>query len=82
MHTAGSIRVDNLSNLELWPAIISNFLAVLGVCLGVFLVFHGLKRINDQKHSGVKLAMLGILAATIGLAMPEIINGLLHAARN
>ena len=88
VNTSGTVRVNNLANLEALLNIFANLFELLGLLGGATLLLHsalsskGLTAIPGLKMSRVKVALFGITMIVIGLAFPGVINWLVASARD
>lgn len=88
INTAGTVRVNNMANLEAMLNIMANGIEILGLLLGgalaskaIFAMAQGSpKETNGLPHSA-RLAY-GILAIAGGLAVPGMVNWLVASARD
>jgi hypothetical protein len=89
VNTAGTVRVNNLANLEALLNIIANLAEMAGMTVGLIIIVHGLLIREDaclfslpvQMSSGVRVA-LGVAILLAGLAIPGTINWFVASARD
>ena len=90
VNTAGTVRVNNLANLEALLNIISNMAELAGVLVGGILVLHGIVirqsvtsflGIRAKLSPGVRIT-LGILVVGIALMVPGLVNWFVASARD
>jgi len=79
VNTAGTVRVNNLANLEAMLNIIANCGEVGGVAWGLYLLGRALKG-NPTKR--LRNLNLGCWMMILGLALPGTINWLVASARD
>lgn len=84
VNTAGSIRVNNLANLEALCNILANAGELIGIALGAFnIIFGALGRPSRLfKITPLKRMLLGCCAILVGLAIPGSINWFIASARD
>jgi hypothetical protein len=91
VNTAGTVRVNNLANLEALLNIIANLGEIVGMLAGALLVLHGFARAENLVfellgHEIVigpgKRMTLGALLIIGGLAVPGTINWFVASARD
>ena len=86
--TAGTVRVNNLANLEAMLNIIANLFEILGLVGGIMLGVQGfmsksvLKIGEDVELGPGGKILMGIMIAAIGLSVPGIINWFVASARD
>ncbi|MBX9941985.1 MAG: hypothetical protein K2Y32_22150, partial [Candidatus Obscuribacterales bacterium] len=88
VNTAGTVRVNNMANLEAMLNIMANGIEILGLLLGaalackaIFAMAQGAPKENDGLPHSARLAY-GILAIAGGLAVPGMVNWLVASARD
>jgi hypothetical protein len=91
VNTAGTVRVNNLANLEALLNIFANLGEIVGLLAGALLVLHGFARAENLEFEllgheivigpGKRMA-LGALIITCGLAVPGLINWFVASARD
>src|SRR5271167_3106432 len=74
VNTAGTVRVNNLANLEALLNVIANLVEIVGLGSGLFLTITGIS--SKTKESCVRRTAIGIAVALVGLATPGCINWL------
>lgn len=84
INTAGTVRVNNLANLEAIVNILANCGEILGIGLGIFnVVFGALGKPSRLLHlSPMKRIIVGLCCALVGMAIPGSINWLVASARD
>lgn len=88
VNTAGTVRVNNLANLEALLNIIANLGEILCLLGGIAMAIQGfasksvLKLGEDIELGPGGKVVLGILIATIGISIPGIINWFVASARD
>ena len=88
VNTAGTVRVNNLANLEALLNILANGSEIGALLVGLGLLAHGLMnkdvvRIGEdiELGSGGRIC-LGVIIITLGLAIPGVINWFVASARD
>lgn len=82
LNTAGTVRVNNLSNLEALLNIIANGMEILGIAWGGPTMIFGFMKMAAGTQDSVKKVILGAAGVTGGLATPGCINWLVASARD
>lgn len=85
INTAGTVRVNNLANLEALLNIIANAGELIGIALGGFNLVMGLRSKGLRfpfAMGGRGRVLLGVTMIVIGLAVPGSINWLVASARD
>jgi hypothetical protein len=90
VNTAGTVRVNNLANLEAMLNIIANLAEIGSLIGGAMLILFGLSRggtvVELMGHeielTPMKLMGIGLLVALIGLSVPGVINWFVASARD
>jgi Ca-activated chloride channel homolog len=82
VNTAGTVRVNNMANLEAMLNILANFLEILGIACGGTLVVLGFKSGSEGKLAATKIVLFGLLLVASGVACPGVINWLLSGVRD
>lgn len=88
VNTAGTVRVNNLANLEALLNIIANLGEILCLLGGIAMAVQGfasksvLKLGEDIELGPGGKVLLGILIATVGISIPGIINWFVASARD
>jgi len=82
VNTAGTVRVNNLANLEALLNIIANGLEILGIAWGGPTMILGFMHMAAGTHDAMKRVLFGAAGVTGGLATPGCINWLVASARD
>jgi hypothetical protein len=82
VNTAGTVRVNNLANLEALLNIIANGLEILGIAWGGPTMILGFMYMAAGTQDAMKKVMFGAAGVTGGLATPGCINWLVASARD
>jgi hypothetical protein len=82
LNTAGTVRVNNLANLEALLNIMSNGFEVLGIAWGGPTIILGFMSLGCGAQDGPKRVMGGISGVVGGLATPGVINWLVACGRD
>jgi hypothetical protein len=82
VNTAGTVRVNNLANLEALLNIIANGMEILGIAWGGPTMIMGFMHMAAGSHDAMKKVMFGAAGVTGGLATPGCINWLVASARD
>ena len=82
VNTAGTVRVNNLANLEALLNIIANGLEILGIAWGGPTMILGFMHMAAGTHDAMKRVLHGAAGVTGGLATPGCINWLVASARD
>jgi hypothetical protein len=82
VNTAGTVRVNNLANLEALLNIIANGLEILGIAWGGPTMILGFMYMAAGTPDAMKKVMFGAAGVTGGLATPGCINWLVASARD
>src|SRR5262249_24463972 len=88
VNTAGTVRVNNLANLEALLNIIANLGELGALVSGLGLMAHGfmnksiLKLGDDVELGPGGRVALGAILVTLGLALPGVINWFVASARD
>ncbi|MFN8550730.1 MAG: hypothetical protein U0103_04515 [Candidatus Obscuribacterales bacterium] len=82
VNTAGTVRVNNLANLEALLNIIANGMEILGVVWGGATMIMGFMRLGSGADGAVSRIILGAVGVSGGLCTPGIINWLVASARD
>jgi len=80
-NTAGTVRVNNLANLEALLNIIANGMEILGIAWGGPTMIMGFMDMASGAHA-IKKVLFGAAGVTGGLATPGVINWLVASARD
>ncbi len=79
VYQPGTVRVNNLANLEALMNIAANAVELAGIIGGLFLIYQG---IVAERGRQAKAVVAGLAALLAGLATPGCINWLLASARD
>ena len=82
VNTAGTVRVNNLANLEALLNIIANGLEILGIAWGGPTMIFGFMHMAAGTQQAMKKVLFGAAGVTGGLATPGCINWLVASARD
>lgn len=87
VNTAGTVRVNNLANLEALFNIIANLMELASVFLGGMLLLHGIFLRGRVAIMGIEISPLarmsiGIAICALGLMTPGLINWFVASARD
>lgn len=82
VNTAGTVRVNNLANLEALLNIIANGLEILGIAWGGPTMILGFMHMAAGTHDAMKRVLHGAAGVTGGMATPGCINWLVASARD
>ncbi len=82
VNTAGTVRVNNLANLEALLNIIANGMEILGIAWGGPTMIMGFMKMAAGTHDAMKRVLMGAAGVTGGLATPGCINWLVASARD
>jgi len=82
LNTAGTVRVNNLANLEALLNIIANGMEILGIAWGGPTMIMGFMRMAAGTQDAMKKVLFGAAGVTGGLATPGCINWLVASARD
>lgn len=82
LNTAGTVRVNNLANLEALLNVLANGMEIIGVAWGGPTTVIGFMRMAAGAHDAMKRVILGMAGVTGGLATPGIINWLVASSRD
>ena len=82
VNTAGTVRVNNLANLEALLNIIANGMEILGIAWGGPTMIMGFMHMAAGSHDAMKKVLFGAAGVTGGLATPGCINWLVASARD
>ncbi len=82
VNTAGTVRVNNLANLEALLNIIANGLEILGIAWGGPTMILGFMHMAAGTQDAMKRVLFGAAGVTGGLATPGCINWLVASARD
>jgi hypothetical protein len=82
VNTAGTVRVNNLANLEALLNIIANGLEILGIAWGGPTMIMGFMYMAAGTSDAMKKVLFGAAGVTGGLATPGAINWLVASARD
>ncbi len=82
VNTAGTVRVNNLANLEALLNIIANGMEILGIAWGGPTMIMGFMKMAAGTQDAMKRVLMGAAGVTGGLATPGCINWLVASARD
>jgi hypothetical protein len=82
VNTAGTVRVNNLANLEALLNIICNGMEILGIAWGGPTMVMGFMHMAAGSHDAMKKVLFGSAGVTGGLATPGVINWLVASCRD
>ncbi len=82
VNTAGTVRVNNLANLEALLNIIANGMEIIGIAWGGPTMILGFMHMAAGTQDAMKRVMFGGAGVTGGLATPGAINWLVASARD
>ncbi|MDX2106897.1 MAG: hypothetical protein SFY67_10890 [Candidatus Melainabacteria bacterium] len=87
VNTAGTVRVNNLANLEALLNIIANLMELGSIFLGGLLLLHGIFLRGRVAIMGVEISpfariSLGVVICALGLLTPGLINWFVASARD
>lgn len=82
VNTAGTVRVNNLANLEALLNIIANGMEILGIAWGGPTMIMGFMKMAAGSQDAMKKVLFGAAGVTGGLATPGCINWLVASARD
>ncbi|HEY9786290.1 MAG TPA: hypothetical protein V6D17_12865 [Candidatus Obscuribacterales bacterium] len=82
INTAGTVRVNNLSNIEALLNIIANGLEILGIAWGGPTLILGFMHMAAGSKDAMKKVLFGCSGVTGGLATPGMINWLVASCRD
>ncbi len=82
VNSAGTVRVNNLANLEALLNIIANGMEILGVVWGGATMIMGFMRLGSGADGATLRIFLGAIGVAGGLCTPGVINWLVASARD
>ena len=82
VNTAGTVRVNNLANLEALLNIIANGMEILGIAWGGPTMIMGFMHMAAGTQDAMKRVLWGAAGVTGGLATPGCINWLVASCRD
>jgi hypothetical protein len=82
LNTAGTVRVNNLANLEALLNIIANGMEILGIAWGGPTMIMGFMYMAAGTQGAMKRVLCGCAGVTGGLATPGCINWLVASCRD
>lgn len=82
VNTAGTVRVNNLANLEALLNVIANGMEILGIAWGGPTMIFGFMNMAGGTSDAKKRVLMGCAGVTGGLATPGLINWLTASARD
>lgn len=77
LNTAGTVRVNNLANLEMWLNVLANACECLGIASGIAFIIMATRRGNRFKY-----ATLGATLIVFGLSAPSFVNYVVATGRD
>lgn len=80
--SAGTVRVNNLANLEALTNIIANGMIILGIAWGGPTIIMGFYHMSAGTQDGLKRVIWGLCGVTGGMATPGAINWLVASGRD
>lgn len=81
-NTAGTVRVNNLANLEALTNIIANGMIILGIAWGGPSIIMGFYHMSAGTQDALKRVVWGMCGVTGGMATPGAINWLVASGRD
>lgn len=82
INTAGTVRVNNLANLEALLNIIANGMEILGIAWGGPTMIMGFMHMAAGTQDAMKRVLFGCAGVTGGMATPGVINWLVASSRD
>jgi hypothetical protein len=82
LNTAGTVRVNNLANIEALLNIIANGMEIIGIAWGGPTMIMGFMHMAAGTQDAMKRVLFGGAGVTGGLATPGCINWLVASARD
>jgi len=82
INTAGTVRVNNLANLEALLNIIANGMEILGIAWGGPTIISGFMCMAARTSGALKRVLFGAAGTVGGLATPGVINWLVASSRD
>lgn len=82
INTAGTVRMNNLTNLEALLNIVANGMEILGIAWGGPTMIMGFMHMAAGTQDAMKRVLFGCAGVTGGLATPGVINWLVASARD
>lgn len=82
VNTAGTVRVNNLANLEALLNIVANGMEILAIAWGGPTMIFGFMKMAAGTQDAVKKVAFGMAGVAGGLATPGMINWLVASARD
>ncbi|CAN5513601.1 hypothetical protein BH10CYA1_BH10CYA1_53270 [soil metagenome] len=82
VNTAGTVRVNNLANLEAMLNIIANGMEILGIVWGGATMIMGFMRLANGADGAMSRVLLGAVGVAGGWCTPGTINWLVASARD
>ncbi len=82
VNSAGTVRVNNLANLEALTNIIANGMIILGIAWGGPTIIMGFYHMAAGTQDGLKRVIWGACGVTGGMATPGAINWLVASGRD
>jgi hypothetical protein len=81
-NSAGTVRVQNLANLEALTNIIANGVIILGIAWGGPAIIMGFYHMSAGTQDGLKRVIWGMCSVTGGMATPGAINWLVASGKD
>jgi hypothetical protein len=82
INSAGTVRVQNLANLEALTNIIANGVIILGIAWGGPTIIMGFYHMSAGTQDGLKRVIWGMCSVTGGMATPGAINWLVASGKD
>ncbi len=82
INSAGTVRVQNLANLEALTNIIANGMIILGIAWGGPTIIMGFMAMSAGQQDALKRIIWGLCGVTGGIATPGVINWLVASGRD
>lgn len=82
INTSGTVRVQNLANLEALTNIIANGMIILGIAWGGPTIIMGFMSMSAGQQDALKRIIWGLCGVTGGMATPGVINWLVASGRD
>jgi len=82
VNTAGTVRVNNLANIEGTLNIVSNLIEILGLIWGVPTIIYGFTKLSSNRKGAMWSIVYGSIALVTGLATPAAINWIMSSLRD
>ncbi len=85
VNTSGTVRINNLANVEAMLNIVANGVEIIGIALGLIAMATGVLKNSaegKEKTRARALVLGGAITVALALAVPGIVNWLVSAARD